>query len=330
MALIEKKNGVKPALVSIPSISVQLGFEKPTEWSHVLGAICYSGIRTPGNGFFIPLNNVKTEPVWEVIYTNSAVSLNALGDISYGQSNDAIFASIEVSEGEHGGILNASEYIYSQMIQFQQRHPDYQILKIWNYLDDITVGDLDDQRYKHFCVGRARACEDNWQLFPAGCALGTRQRERHLRVFWVATTFSAQTVENPRQTSAYQYPREYSPKAPLFSRSVRSQGQWWISGTASIIQAQSVHHGSVEHQFLEIFRNFEALLGNEYESFLRTSQFKVYLKTLTDSRAVLVQFDNFGISANRIFIFESDICREELLIEIEPVFPTGNDAQQQT
>src|SRR3546814_7749099 len=47
------------------------------------------------------------------------------------------------------------------------------LLRVWNYLDAITFGDGDAERYREFCVGRARGLGDfDTNALPAATAIG--------------------------------------------------------------------------------------------------------------------------------------------------------------
>jgi hypothetical protein len=63
-------------------------------------------------------------------------------------------------------------------------------------------------------------------------------------------------LENPRQISTYDYPPQYGPRAPTFSRATLAQigGQWtlFISGTASIVGHQSLHPDDILAQTLDV------------------------------------------------------------------------------
>ena len=59
-------------------------------------------------------------------------------------------------------------------------------------------------------------------------------------------------LENPRQTSAYEYATRYGPESPKFSRAIAlSCGDYatiFISGTASITGSQTQHAGDIAAQ----------------------------------------------------------------------------------
>ena len=90
-------------------------------------------------------------------------------------------------------------------------------------MDAINEGAGDDERYKRFSLGRARAFAAAPMTFPglgfpAATAVGRPGASRTLQVSWMAGREPGTMLENPRQVSAYHYPRRYGPAAPSFSR----------------------------------------------------------------------------------------------------------------
>ena len=75
------------------------------------------------------------------------------------------------------------------------------------------------------------------------------------------------SLENPRQVSAYCYSSDYGPKSPKFSRALAlaagDHGTIFISGTASITDAESRHRDDVAAQTEQTLDNIEALIAEE-------------------------------------------------------------------
>ena len=81
---------------------------------------------------------------------------------------------------------------------------------------------------------------------------------------WEAARVPGTPVENPRQVSAYRYPRQYGPQAPSFARAMLPPSQAMpllLSGTASVVGHESKHHDCVESQLAETFANFDSLIA---------------------------------------------------------------------
>ena len=65
------------------------------------------------------------------------------------------------------------------------------VLRLWNYFDAINLGDGDEERYRRFCVGRARGAQANAaDRYPAATAIGRRDGVRVLQVYALAARAS--------------------------------------------------------------------------------------------------------------------------------------------
>jgi chorismate lyase/3-hydroxybenzoate synthase len=121
--------------------------------------------------------------------------------------------------------------------------------------------------------------------------------------------------------SAYSYPPSYGPRSPSFARATRcpaSAGGWLLlSGTASIVGHKSLHHGDVERQVEETLDNLEELLPADGPA--RYAALKVYVRRPEDLPAVRAGVAARVGSALPVLYLQADICREELLVEIEGV-----------
>ena len=142
-------------------------------------------------------------------------------------------------------------------------------------------------------------------------------------------------VENPRQISAYHYPAEYGPRSPTFSRAMLvgtgRQQKLLISGTASILGHESRHQGDTSAQARETVENIRALLeearrgGFEPSDAERQWFLKIYLNNPTDLPLVRAQvLAEFGTTHQAIYL-QADVCRADLLLEIEAVCSYGSD-----
>jgi chorismate lyase/3-hydroxybenzoate synthase len=204
------------------------------------------------------------------------------------------------------------------------------VVKGWNYLEDINEGSGDQERYKQFCVGRGEVLDSAWthDYLPAGTGVGSGSGTG-LRVTLLASREPPDIIENPRQVSAYQYPRQYGPKSPSFSRAaaIGAEGDrlLFISGTAAIVGHDSLHLASVEGQVEETLRNWRFLF-DAYEErhgvrpdFERDGWYRVYLRRPEHLAAVRRLLDEAGLPLHRTLFLRADICRRELLFEMDAV-----------
>ena len=141
-------------------------------------------------------------------------------------------------------------------------------------------------------------------------------------------------VENPRQVSAYRYPRQYGPQAPSFARAMLppdgSAMPLMLSGTASVVGHASIHEGELLAQLDETFANFDALLASAREgrpalpaAFGPGTRLKVYVRDAEDLPVVADALDaRFGDRVPRVLLHAA-ICRRELALEIDGVHDAG-------
>lgn len=206
------------------------------------------------------------------------------------------------------------------------------IVRMWNYLPHINAGSGDQERYRRFCLGRARAFDEAPDMagqWPAGTAVGALSGE-DLLVSFLAGCGEVTPVENPRQVHAYEYPRDYGPRSPLFSRATvcRYAGadRLFVSGTASIVGHRSEHPGDPEAQLAETWRNLEALSdaveGAEPEAL------RVYLRRPADLPVAQRFLAERLPAACAVLYLQADICRAELLLEIEGLYRLAASAHR--
>jgi chorismate lyase / 3-hydroxybenzoate synthase len=249
----------------------------------------------------------------------------ALGSqVRFAHDEHYLFAVIELDERHHGGILLTAERAYASIRQFQQQSVFPHLLRMWNYMDAINEGTGDMERYRQFCVGRGRGLGDVTQSYPSATAIGRHHADHLVQVFWLAAKAPGQAVENPRQISAYQYPRVYGPVSPTFSRAlVAPDSTVLISGTASIVGHISQHHDDAMEQLEETVRNLTAF--NAHISHRRTSAsrdlLKVYVRDPALTPRIAARLGQLYPGSEIIFV-AADICRRELLLEIEAVMGT--------
>ena len=110
----------------------------------------------------VPLQPHGAAPL-EIWRAQAPVTHGREGEIAWACDGQLLFGAIEVDEpaghtgiGDHSGILMAAEHAYRALTRFTDGSEYPHLLRIWNYLDAITLGDGDAERYRQFCVGRAR------------------------------------------------------------------------------------------------------------------------------------------------------------------------------
>ncbi|HEY0504834.1 MAG TPA: pteridine-dependent deoxygenase [Lysobacter sp.] len=253
------------------------------------------------------------------------------GDIAWAEDGALQFGAIELDEGggtDDSDIEATAEIIYRQLTAFSRERGYPHLLRVWNYLDGITHGDGDAERYRVFCVGRARGLgEVDPGTLPAATAIGRVDSARRLQVYWLAARTPGTPLENPRQISAYRYPRQYGPQPPSFARGMlpaSTQMPLLLSGTAAVVGHESRHAESVAAQLDETLTNVGSLLATAHA--LRPdlpahvgahSRLKVYVRDREQLAEVASLLDaQLGPTVPRI-VLHAAICRRELRVEID-------------
>lgn len=268
----------------------------------------------------------------EQLATHEAARRGERGTVRYAASEHYLIAQIELEEAAYPGISAMARHAYEVVLAFNAESGYPHVLRMWNYIDCINDGAGDTERYRQFCVGRAAACSIMAaEAFPAASTLGRKQPTGQLQVFWLAARRPARRVENPRQISAYHYPRDYGPCAPSFARACLLEGgPLFISGTASIVGHASLHPDNIDAQLHETLDNIEALIAHarQWAPLLATqpdrdSLLKIYVRRSGDATRIEAELRRRYADPPAMLFLEADICRRELLLEIDCVHGIG-------
>jgi len=234
--------------------------------------------------------------------------------------------------GEHENPADAAENLYCDLIHTAERLGCPHLLRIWQYLPRINEPLGDEDRYMAYCAGRRKALNSlerhSDATLPAACLLGDRSGS--ILLYALISEHPGTQVENPRQVSAFKYPPQYGRSSPSFSRALAvcwpdGRSQLYISGTASVV-GHATRHDSIEAQTREALANLEALLeagraqgAPRAESVAAIDPFKVYIRHSGDYPAVRRILDEKLPGDHPVLYLKADVCREDLLIEIEGV-----------
>ncbi len=231
-------------------------------------------------------------------------------------------------------IEGAAEQAYRRLLAEVRGSAQPYLLRIWNYFPGINEGDGDGERYRRFCVGRARAVDTEFNdPPPAATAIGSHAAGDALHVVALCARQPGVALENPRQTPAWRYPREYGPVSPGFSRGALlgagSGAVLLASGTASIVGHVSRHAGDLGAQLEESLANLAALLdegsarSGQFFALARCAALRVYLRRAADLDAARGAIRRRLGDGVRVRYLLGDICRRELDVELEGVFPAA-------
>ena len=297
------------------------------------------GYGTPHELAWMPTVNARVlsaqgamADVWHVAGTH--VESATTGIARWRSDGHWLLGAIDLDESvEKQDLAELSHRAYRDLFKTLDQAGTPHLLRIWNYLPQINADGGGLERYRQFNLGRQEAFFEAgraaFEGAPAACALGIHQGALSIR--FLAGQTAPMPVENPRQVSAYRYPETYGPRSPTFSRAALAEignGEvaLFISGTASIVGHETVHHGDVLEQTRETLRNLEAVIaaanGQATARFaLAMLDCVVYVRHPADTDKVRGVLESaLGADAPMIrhaVYLEADICRSDLLVEIE-------------
>lgn len=257
------------------------------------------------------------------------------GSLVYAEDGDHLFCATRVEE--QPTYRDAVHAAYDAALGLAHRLGYGELVRMWNFVGAVTGRSAEGtENYRDFCEGRARAF-DTWAGriggMPAATAVGALRPG--IDIYFLACRPGRTThLENPRQIPAYRYAERYGPKPPSFARATHlaepggGRGTVFVSGTASIIGEDTVHRGDVGRQCDVTFANIEALVSAEnlarhgvdsgFE--LRDlGSIKVYVRDAADLPLVRAKCAAAFGDRRDIAYVRTDICRPELLVEIEGV-----------
>lgn len=212
------------------------------------------------------------------------------------------------------------------------------VVRQWGYIECLLNVRADchegHQRYQAFNDVRAEAYAPS--SFPTGfpAATGIGQVAGGMALEFIALDappdVRVAALSNPRQTDAHDYSggmlvgesivRLESKCTPKFERAkLVARGDErivFVSGTAAIVGERSVAPGDVEAQTRTTIENIAALVGGT-----RLSHLRAYVKRRGDLATVRRICEAAYGSIPAVYVV-ADICRDELLVELEGAWRT--------
>ena len=280
------------------------------------------------------LQPLEREQIFENWWYKGEVTYTSSGSVSIAECQDYTVASVQMGAVAAGDFRAQTRQAYRELLKAVSSTKHQKLVKIWNYFDNINSGDGDFEKYRQFSIGRAevfRELEISDIDAPTGTAIGS-QDGSGLTFIALASNQDYCSIENPRQVSAYNYPRIYGPSSPKFSRggvvSLDSHKLFLISGTAAVVGHKSNFPYDTQLQSKDTVKNLGHLceagshLGpGETQLVLdENSILRVYLKDPDDYHSV---FDTINklIKNDRhhVAFLHGTICRKELMVEIDGV-----------
>lgn len=258
----------------------------------------------------------------------AASPAGTIGALTLFRTDDWLLGAASVALTD--GLETASHQLYLDIFRAAQ---GLQLARIWNYVPAINeIGASGLENYRLFCRGRSLAFEEHHgtafkALLPSASAVGCGSET--ITVSFAASTRIPRHIENPLQVPAYDYPADYGPRAPSFARAsvvpgTDSTATVFISGTAAIRGHATVAPDDLRGQLdctVENLREISTACGlGPYLDRRGTSQrhFKVYVRNGVDQPTIATRLEKeFLRPGDHVSYLQADICREQLLVEIE-------------
>jgi chorismate lyase/3-hydroxybenzoate synthase len=229
----------------------------------------------------------------------------------------------------------AYQSIARQLAASGHRHP----VRFWNHVPSINdPADAGRDVYMVFNAGRFRAFSQAYggpaqfdEAVATASAIGHGGRD--LLIHCLATDARGIPINNPRQVAPYHYSQRFGPLPPCFARATRlahPAHTLLVGGTASVRGEDSTHLDDLPAQCNETFLNLAALVAAaahqklsarvKLSRWLSTfTELRVYYPNRADAAAIEAVIRAAFSNIKRLELLRADLCRAELLVEIEGV-----------
>ena len=274
------------------------------------------------------LASIGEAPGEEVFYVAEQPHYSRENGVAFSVTEDVAFACF--SSPDIGSLAEMTEARYSVLLGGLRARGYPHVLRVWNAVPNINGYQDGLERYRAFSVGRAAAFSASGLFdagrYPASTAIGSHGA--HLVAYAIATRSLGMHFENAAQVPAHRYPEQYGPKSPLFCRAVAkvwgASATLFVSGTASITGHESRYAEDIELQVSQTLQNVHAMVdaarsgtGCDFGIRAGASLLTVYVRNGADDHAVRRSVEKHVGKQVSIQYLRADICREELLVEIE-------------
>lgn len=207
-------------------------------------------------------------------------------------------------------------------IMKQEKLPLSHIVRQWNYIEQITLENEDNQNYQEFNDARsALYSASDWELgYPAATGIGMVAGGLVID-FDAVVGDSIIPIDNKLQVAAHAYSKEVllgeasKKTTPKFERAKLCGDLMYVSGTAAIRGEESLVGVSGAEQTRITLENIDELCKDGKTG--KACRLRVYIKHKEEYAQIREVVESYT-EDDAIYLF-ADICREELLVEIEAV-----------
>jgi hypothetical protein len=280
------------------------------------------------------------------IYNQKYGDINYL-KIIYEDREEIIISLTTPKEIQTNSLKEKSEEIFYKLESIINLE-DFKISDIvrqWNFIGKITDFEISDseniedykrfQNYQIFNNERAIFYSKNqWQNgYPAATGIGLDLDLLIIELILIKPIEGLQIIklDNPNQIPAHNYSEEVlkgdvinkieKKSCPKFERGkllrLKNQHEIYISGTASIIGEKSFFENDIVNQTKLSIANINNVLNQpEIKKENKFQNIRVYIKDISEYPTIS-EICNYQYKNLNIIYLKADICRTELLVEIE-------------
>lgn len=319
-----------PMIPNSPPLRLLLSQTPPPPTAHLLVRFQFAGPAVDDPRVHsLPLSPLSAIAGCEDWYAAGVVESGEVSGVHCTTDGRVLCGAVQIRAVGDAELAATAAQVYRRLehVRTQLGYPA--VLRYWNFLGSINRGEGDAERYRQFSLGRHAALagrEDFDAHLPAATAIGTPGED--LAVYFLAARDAGEPVENPRQISAYRYPRQHGPRSPSFARATLKRwsglAQLFVSGTASIVGHQSRHPHDAAAQLEETLANIEAVRAAAQARLgaagpLVPAGVRVYVRRADDLRQVEQRL-HAALAPAPLVLLVGDICRRELVLEIEGLY----------
>ena len=274
----------------------------------------------------------------QAVNGSPAVDLLDAGDFALASSRIASAVSLPADQLQRR-VTQTYGAIAAKLEKLSARHP----VRLWNHIPSIHERmDADRDRYMVFNAGRYEAFTQ-WYGGTEGfdqevaTASGVGHSGADLVVHCLAAVAPGVAIDNPRQIAPHRYSARYGPLPPCFARAtlLKSPSLILVGGTASIKGEDSLHRADLRQQLDETLTNLASVVETAHRKFGRAAhhpreywleryrEVRVYYPKPADAAELESAVRDAFAPACRIEMRRADLCRSELLVEIEGIAELG-------
>lgn len=275
----------------------------------------------------IPLRHLDPEPQVEIWATDRPLQHAAdEAGMCWREHSELAMGELRLAMSTNTDLYALAQEAYSRLFGWLHQRPGWTLWRVWHYFPDIHAGVGDAEAYRRFVSGRYAEFQRQQlplSAYPAATVIGSDTGD--LVLHFIAGRAATVALENPRQVSAFCYPRQYGQHSPSFARArhLRSddfdQVPLLVSGTSSVVGHRSTHAGDWQAQLRDTQINLQTL-RSQCAASLQLQSLRLYLTPQVPAATARQCLQAEALGSLPLMTLQGDVCRADLSLEIEGVW----------